>query len=293
LVPPHLASLTTEQREDLRLWKGRVNLLDRISAMRLYTLLALGATAAGLTGFIASFNDAPPLIVLPLAPIYMWMQWRKRGDSLRQSGLRVRRVLLMPSAERALPPTASTPPEKRDKRLEKLATREVLQGKHGPAVQRAGADAVAILSIARKLPKGDRAQLGDLEQNVNALVTRAAQLAQMLHRLDQDIDPTLGPELDAQIAAMTASGVPEDERQVALLRRQRATVADLAERRAAIARQLESAGLVLRNLHLDMVRFRASGQSSLSNVSSATQEVRALSHDIEAMLEAVAEVKEL
>jgi serine/threonine-protein kinase len=294
LVPPHLASLTTEQREDLRLWKGRVNLLDRISAMRLYTLLALGASAGGITGFIAGFNDAPPLIVAPLVPIYMWMKWRKRGDSLRQSGLRVRRVLLARSAERALPAAAPAATPKRDKRLEKLATREVLESPQGAIVRRAAEDAAAILDVARKLPKGERALLGELESNVNALVTRVAQLAQMLHRLDQSIDPKLGAELDARIAAMVAEGAgDDDERRIALLRRQRATVSDLADRRGAIARQLESAGLALGNLRLDMIRFRASGQSSLSNVSSATQEVRALSQDIDAMLEAVAEVKEL
>jgi serine/threonine protein kinase len=294
LVPPHLASLTTEQREDLRLWKGRVNLLDRISAMRLYTLLALGASAGGITGFIAGFNDAPPLIVAPLVPIYMWMTWRKRGDSLRQSGLRVRRVLLARSAERALPPATPVSAPKRDKRLEKLATREVLESPHGAVVRRAAADAAVILDVARKLPKGERALLGDLESNVDALMSRVAQLAQMLHRLDQSIDPKLGAELDARIEAMVAEAAGDDEeRRVALLRRQRATVSDLAERRAAIARQLESAGLALGNLRLDMIRFRASGQSSLSSVSSATQEVRALSQDIDAMLEAVAEVKEL
>jgi hypothetical protein len=266
----------------------------------MYTLLSLGATAAGIIGFIEGFSEVPPLVAAPLLPIYMWMQWRKRGDSLRQSGLRVRRVLLMPSAERALPPAAGASPEKRakrakrDKRLEKLVTREVARGPQGGVVRRAVEEADAILDVARKLPKGERALLGDLEPNVNALVQRVAQLAQMLHRLDQDIDPTLGAELDARIAAMAAQeGSSEDERQVALLRRQRATVSDLAERRAAIARQLESAGLVLRNLRLDMVRFRASGQSSLSNVSSATQEVRALSRDIDTMLEAVAEMKEL
>jgi hypothetical protein len=294
MVPPHLASLTAEQREDLRLWKGHVNLLDRISVMRLYTLLSLGATAAGITGFISGFNDAPPLIVAPLLPIYMWMKWRKRGNSLRQSGLRLRRVLFMPSAQRALPPVPDVQTGKRDKRLEKLATREVLEGPQGVVVRRAAEDADAILDVARKLPKAERALLGDLESNVTALVRRVAQLAQTLHRLDQSLDPKLAAELDARIAAMAAEGgSPDDERHIALLRRQRTTVSELAERRAALARQLESAGLALGNLRLDMIRFRASGQSSLSNVSSATQEVRALSRDIDAMLEAVAEVKEL
>jgi hypothetical protein len=291
MVPEHLASLTSEEREDLRLWHGRVNLLDRISAMRGYALLTLGAIGLGITGFVAAFDAAPPLVVAPIVPIYMWMKLWKRGRSLRQSGLRLRRVLFMPSAQRALP---SAPPVVRDKRLEKLATREVLDGPQGAVVRRAAQDAAAILDVARKLPKPDRALLGELEPNVNALVARVAQLAQTLHRLEQSIDPKLAPELDARIAA-AAAGVqsPDDERRLALLRRQRATVSDLVERRAALARQLESAGLALGNLRLDMIRFRSSGQSSLSNVSSATQEVRALSRDIDAMLEAVAEVKEL
>jgi hypothetical protein len=199
----------------------------------------------------------------------------------------------MPSAARALPPEPAQA-GRRDKRLEKLATREVLEGAQGGIVRRAVEDADAILDVARQLPKADRVLLGDLEPNVNALVQRVAQLAQMLHRLDQGIEPGLGAELDARLAAMSANSTgPDDERRIALVRRQRATVTDLAERRAAIARQLESAGLALGNLRLDMIRFRASGQSSLSSVSSATQEVRALSRDIDAMLEAVAEVKEL
>jgi len=38
LEPEHLASLTPAQRTDLRLWHGRIHLLDRIKTMRRYTL---------------------------------------------------------------------------------------------------------------------------------------------------------------------------------------------------------------------------------------------------------------
>ncbi len=66
------------------------------------------------------------------------------------------------------------------------------------------------------------------------------------------------------------------------------------QRRAALARQLENAGLALGNLRLDLIKLQSSGlQSALSDVSSATQEARALSADIAAALDAAAEVKEL
>jgi serine/threonine-protein kinase len=88
--------------------------------------------------------------------------------------------------------------------------------------------------------------------------------------------------------------VPETRRRLALCRRQRGTLEELVQHRAVLMRQLESAGLALGNLRLDLIKFRSSGgQSALSDVSTATQEARALSRDIGTMLEAAAEVRSL
>ena len=292
LEPAHLASLTPAQREDLRLWHGRVNLLDRIKAMRGYIWATLGAVALGITGFVVGVEDIPPLVLSPIVPIYMSVKLWRRGKSLRESGLRLRRVLLMPRARQALP---APPPATTEQRLEKLAPREILDGPHGAVIRRAVDDHAAILDVAANLSKADRAVVPDLEATVNALLQRVAHLAQMLHRLDQSIDPRLVAELDARITAVGSEHEsPEGQRRLSLLRRQRATLEELVQRRAALARQLESAGLALGNLRLDLIKLRSSGlQSALSDVSSATQEVRALSRDIDAMLDAVAEVKGL
>jgi hypothetical protein len=62
----------------------------------------------------------------------------------------------------------------------------------------------------------------------------------------------------------------------------------------ALARQLESAGLALGNLRLDLVKLRSSGlQSALTDVSTATQEARALSREIGILLESAAEAGKL
>jgi serine/threonine protein kinase len=292
LEPEHLASLTVEQREDLRLWHGRVHLLDRIKFMRRYALYTLGMTVLGIVGFVAGVDEMPPFVLAPIVPIYMMRILRRRGKSLRESGLRLRRVLLMPRARRVLP---APPPMTTEQRIETLAPREVLDGPQGAAIRRAAEDRAAILDIAASLPEADRAIVPDLETTVSALVERVAQLAQMLHRLDQSFDPHLIDELDARIAALgSESASPEGERRLALLRRQRGTLDELVQRRAAIARQLEGAGLALGNLRLDLVKLRSSGlQSALADVTSATQEVRALSRDIDAMMDAVAEVRSL
>ena len=293
LEPPHLASLAPEQRQDLRLWHGRIPLLERVKTARRYALSTIIVAGASLGAFVAGVEEGvPPLIFAPIVPMYMSVKLWKRGKSLRAAGLKLRRVFAMPRAKWALPKPPAHPTRQQ---LEKLATRELLEGPHGAAIRRAAEDRVAILDIVTKMPKPDRALLPELEPTVNALVERVATLAQMLHRLDQSIDPRLLEQLDARIAEVEReSDSPEGQRRLALLRRQRGTLDELIERRAALARQIDSAGLALGNLRLDLIKLRSSGlQSALTDVSTATQEARALSREIGDVLDAAAEVRAL
>ena len=289
----HLVPLTPEQRFDLRLWHGRVNLMDRIKAMRGYAVSTLVMTVAGVGAAIAGIAEGvPPLVLAPIVPGYMGLKLWRRGKSLRASGLRLRRVLLMPRAKWVLPPPPTVP---KDPQLAKLATREVLESPQGEAIRRAAQERAAILDIVATLSKADRALLPELKTTVDALVERVAHLAQAVHRLDQSVDPKLIEELDARIAAAgSGAGSPEAERRLELMRRQRDTLAELAHRRVSLGRQIESAALALGNLRLDLIKFRSSGlQSALSDVSSATQQAQALSRDIGMALQAAAELKNL
>ena len=292
MEPEHLASLTAQQRADLRLWHGRVNLLDRIKAMRGYSALTLGAAVLAIAGVAAAVDGAVPLIVSPIVPMYMGIKLWRRGRSLRESGLRLRRVLLMPRANRVIPTVSPTATERA---IAKLASREVLDGAHGAAIRRAVEDRAAILEIWKKLSKEERAQLPELEATVNALVERMASLAQMAQRAEQSVDPRLVEEIDARIAATTSEvATPEVERRLSLLKRQRATFNEIVGRRATLAQQIDNVGLALSSLRLDLINLRSSGlQSALADVSTATQEARALSREISAALEAAEEVKKL
>lgn len=291
MEPAHLASLTPEQRIDLRLWNGRVNLLDRVKSMRRYSLLTFAAIIGGVVGFVGGIDDMPPLVLSPIISFYISRRWWRRAKSLRANGLRLRRVLLMPTARWVFP----VAPVTNERRLESVASREILESPHGLAIRRAEEDRAEILAIAAHLSPGDRALLPDLDATVDALLGRVANLAQTLHRLDLGIDPRLAGELDARIAALaTESESPDDEKRLSLLRRQRSTVEELEQQRGALERQLDSAGLALGNLRLDLIKFRTSGlPSALSDVTSSTQEVQALSRDIDVMLEAAAEVRQL
>jgi serine/threonine-protein kinase len=177
-----------------------------------------------------------------------------------------------------------------------LAGRDVLAGPHGAAVRRAVEDRAAIAEILRTLSKEDRALIPDIAPTVDALAQRAASLAQMLHRLDADVSPEMIARIDARIADVERE--PETsadrERRLELLRRQQATLRDLAERRARVASQLESAGITLGNLKFDLVKLRSSGvEAALHDVTSATREARALSKEIGHVLDAAAELRTL
>jgi eukaryotic-like serine/threonine-protein kinase len=174
-----------------------------------------------------------------------------------------------------------------------LVAPEVLNGAHGPLIRRAVADRTAVRDIVEKLGPADRALLPDVVQTVNGLVDRIASLATALQRLDGEVVPDAIPALDARIAATDAEPPSADrERKQALLKRQRATLGDLAERRNALYAQLENAGLVLQNIRFDLLKLRSAGvQSALDDVTSATQEARALSREIGHVLNVAEELK--
>ncbi|MDF2773207.1 MAG: protein kinase, partial [Geminicoccaceae bacterium] len=127
-----------------------------------------------------------------------------------------------------------------------------------------------------------------------SLVERIAALAAALHRIDDDVTPETIARIDERIAATTNEPeTTEREKKLTLLRRQRATLDDLLGRRDGLASQMESASLMLQNIRLDLIVLRNAGvQSSIDEVSSATQEARALSRDIGHVLEAAKQVRD-
>ncbi|MDB4878392.1 MAG: protein kinase [Gemmatimonadetes bacterium] len=176
-----------------------------------------------------------------------------------------------------------------------LAAREILAGPHGEAVRRAAADRAMMRDIVAALRPVEREMIPDIEPTVNALTERVGALATTLHRLDADVSGATLGALDGRIASLgTEPDTAERERRMSLLQRQRSSLHDLLERRRSLANQLESAGLMLQNLKLDLLKLRSSGiGSAIEDVTSATQEARALSRDIGNLVEASEELKKL
>ncbi len=181
---------------------------------------------------------------------------------------------------------------------ERLAPVEVLQGAYGDIVRRAAGDHVAVRDTMARLPETERGMIPDVVPTVDALAERVGALATTLHRLDGDVGGASLHALEARLATLRAEmrggATSELERRIALLERQRASISELTDRRSTLVSQLESAGLALQNLRLDLLKLRSSGlESAIHDVASATQEARALSREIGNAVDAVREVKRL
>ena len=192
------------------------------------------------------------------------------------------------------PPRPGPPPSLPDLAAS-IVPAEVLAGAHGAVVRRAVADSAQIRDIISKLSQVERDLLPDVAPTIDGLVQRVASLAITLHRLDADVSGTSLGALDERIAlAERDTRDAEHDRRLALLRRQRATLHDLLERRRTLLDQMESASLTLQNLKLDLLKLRSAGVgSALEDVTSATREARALSRDIGHLLDAADDVRKL
>jgi serine/threonine-protein kinase len=176
-----------------------------------------------------------------------------------------------------------------------LAPPDVLAGAHGDAVRHAAADRAMMLGIVEALRPLERDMIPDIRPTVDALAQRVGSVATTLHRLDADVSGASLGSLDERIAGLTTEpATAERERRLSLLQRQRTSLHELLERRRSLANQLESAGLMLQNLKLDLLKFRSSGiGSAIEDQTTATQEARALSREIGLLVEASDDLKKL
>jgi len=280
---------------------------ERVLSFRRSVMAWLGWSAV-LFGINVSMHSGGPWFLIPSAAMFIGVM--RRGGSIWSDGvgpidafkkgirakLRAERGDAAASPEAGVSNQAPAQPKLSNEELaEQLAPRDVLAGAHGDAVRRASADRALMHDISAALRPVEREMIPDIGPTVDALAQRVGALATTLHRLDSDVSGTNLGSLDKRLAALeTEPDTPDRERRLSLLRRQRASLRDLLERRQSLANQLESAGLMLQNLKLDLLKLRSSGiGSAIEDVTTATQEARALSREIGHVVQAAEELKRL
>ncbi len=238
-------------------------------------------------------------------PWFLWpaIFWGAFGlapqySTLWQRGYSWRDVLHPPPAPDALSATVPPPPPKIATRHSPGAAPQTAideLGRWASQVRQMQTDRAAIARLLERLPQSERRLLPDVQGTVDALLARAVELAQTLHQLDTWVDAGGITRLDQRIQELEKSNPnPEQDRRLELLRRQRDALSELVERRKQIEAQFESCVLAMQNVRFDLLRLRSAGvAAALEDLTSATQQAKALSQDVEAAIGAAADVKEL
>src|SRR6059036_2797199 len=222
----------------------------------------------------------------------VWAGWKlvPRYVRLWHAGYSWRDVFARPPApdaiEAQLAAVGSRPVE-----LPRATTDEF--GGHAEPIQQARSDRKAILRIVDRLPKSERKLLPDVVATADALLNRAEELARTLYAMSGSVDRGALARLEEKIQATKHQGdSTERNRQVSLLERQRQAVTDLLTRRQLVADQLESCVLAMQNVRFDLLRLRSAGVAvALDDLTRATQRARALSRDVDHVIAAAGEIK--
>jgi len=168
-------------------------------------------------------------------------------------------------------------------------------GRQVDTIRLARNDREAILKIMERVPASERKLLPDVVQTVDALLRRAEELARMLHGMSGDVDDGALARIEIRIEAVKQHEQgSERDRQIDLLERQHQTLRDLLARRRRVEEQIESCVLAMQNVRFDLLRLRSAGVAAvLSDLTHATQQARALSRDVDHVIAAAGEIRDV
>jgi serine/threonine-protein kinase len=225
-------------------------------------------------------------VAIPWAGFGLLPQYMK----LWQTGYSWRDVLHRPAA-----PDAQLAPALAGGRRNLPAPQADEFGRHVDTVRLARNDREAILKIMERVPASERKLLPDVIVTVDALMKRAEDLARMLHGMSADVDDGALARIEARIEAVkNHEEGTERERQLSLLERQRQALSDLLTRRKRVEEQIDSCVLAMQNVRFDLLRLRSAGVAAvLSDLTHATQQARALSRDVDHVIAAAGEIRDV
>jgi serine/threonine-protein kinase len=287
----HAGRMSRREERELRR-SGRRDpkpLPERLRATR-SRLVSYATTSAMLVGINVATGHQFWWCVFPI--MAMGLGVVKNITNFWADGIPLRTLLGGP-----LPPDATTVQSSAPQpALPTSGAGDLLAGPLGAVQRQAQADRRSIHDMLGRLSDAERKLLPDVKGTADALDERIAALAVALRRLDGEVGADRGAALDERIAQIERQpgDTGDRERRLTLLKRQRDTLAELVRSRATLLEQYESAGLLLQNLALDVLKVRSSGlDSALGGITSATQEARALSREIGYVLSAADELKEM
>ncbi len=253
------------------------------------------ATYAAVNGMLLALNVATTQLDPPWAlfPIIFWgFGLAKDYAKLWTSGYSWRDVIHRPPAPDAIEAKHGSSP-----------ARGLPAGRGGPGdfgsfatqIEQARSDRAAVIAMLEKMPKAERKMLPEIGPTVDQLLERASDLARTLAQLEREMDTGSVEKIEARIAGLEQDAASADkDRRLALLLQQRQKIGQLVDRRAKLQSQFEACIIAMQNVRFDLLRLRSAGVAeALGDLTMATQQAKALSRDVDAVIDAAGEIRRL
>ena len=168
-------------------------------------------------------------------------------------------------------------------------------GPHAETLRQAAADRDEIVRLVETMPRTERDQIAEVVPTARALFDKVQALALSVSELERMDSPAQLADVEREITDLESranpleAGSEERVRRLALLKRQRRSLADAGRRRQANGEKLEHCRLALQNMRYDVLRFRTGAQTH-QNVTLLAERAMSLARDVDGMVAADDEI---
>ncbi|MHB8838108.1 MAG: hypothetical protein ACYC7F_04065, partial [Gemmatimonadaceae bacterium] len=160
-------------------------------------------------------------------------------------------------------------------------------GPHAAAARDALVDRDEIIRLVESMSRGDRARIPDVVASATTLADTVLALAAQRADLERTAQGTSAVAIEREITALEAAANPLDVaaseervRRLALLKRQRRTVADVDRRRESLGARLDSCSLALKNMRFDVLRLKT-GAQTYQHVTTVAEQAMQLAREVD------------
>ncbi|HEY5086224.1 MAG TPA: protein kinase, partial [Gemmatimonadaceae bacterium] len=159
-----------------------------------------------------------------------------------------------------------------------------------PALQEAASARADIQHMMNALPDEERRLVPDVASSADSLYVRIEQLAAAIDNMDRANVPGMGDAIEREINELESEANPLQEeasegrvRRLVQLRRQRVSLREMRNRRAAADAKLNRAISAMRQLRMDVGRL-STGTRSYESVTQVAEQAVQIGHEVDAVL---------
>jgi serine/threonine protein kinase len=173
--------------------------------------------------------------------------------------------------------------------------------RYGSAIREAESDHREIHRQLLNMPPDEREQIPEVAASADAVFRRVQQLALTLSDMDRSAGRETPEGVEKEITTLESQANPLDYnasegrvRRLALLRRQRRAIAEIARKKKEAQEKLDNCRQLLRSMRLELVRFRTGGlHAQPTGLTMVTQQAQSVVREMGYLSDANAELNAL